>query len=184
VIGPGLGMHHETQELVRRIIGRANLPILIDADGLNAISRDPEILKEIKEPLVLTPHPGEFLRLTGLKEYPRDIYDRIKITVNFAKEFSLTLVLKGSPTLVVSQDGNVFLNPSGNDGMASGGSGDVLSGIIGTFLAQGVSAIDSAVAGVYLHGLSGDLAAVDFTARSMTAGDIVEYLPESFRYLS
>lgn len=184
VIGPGLGMHHETQELVRRVIARADLPIIIDADGLNAVAKNVDILKSIKQSLVVTPHPGEFLRLTKLEKYPTDIYEKIKLAADFAKEYSLTLVLKGSPTIIADKDGNGFLNSTGNNGMATGGSGDVLSGIIGTFLAQGLSSIDSAIVGVYLHGISGDLAAVDLTARSMTAGDIVEYLPESFRYLS
>ncbi len=181
VIGPGLGEHHETKELVKRLIPRLNKPALLDADALNAIDSSVDILKNSAVGLVLTPHPGEFKRLAKLKVYPTYIYEIIELAVGFASENKITLVLKGSPTVIADSGGNVYLNPTGNNGMATGGSGDVLSGIIGTFLSQGLSPVDASICGVYIHGFAGDLAAGDMTARSMIASDIIDYLPDTFR---
>ncbi len=182
IIGPGLGQHHETKELVRRFVARCDKPLVIDADGLNSFVGDANNLKQIKAPMVLTPHPGEFYRLTGDK-VEDDIQKRIAQAVSFAKEYGVVLVLKGSPTLIADIDGRVALNPTGNNGMATGGSGDVLSGIIGTLLGQSVPAYDSACAAVYIHGLAGDFGAEEIGARSLVAGDLVDYLPEVFQFI-
>lgn len=182
VLGPGLGRHHETLELVRRVVEKLQKPAIIDADGLNALAGHIEILRNCPAPLVLTPHPGEFKRLTGTS-IPEDIHERAQVARQFAAENDVVLVLKGSPTLVAGPDGDCWLNPTGNDGMATGGSGDVLSGIIGTFLAQEMRPIDAAVCGVYVHGLAGDLAAETLTPRAMIAGDMIEYLPQVFEVL-
>ncbi|MFQ6008972.1 MAG: NAD(P)H-hydrate dehydratase [Candidatus Zixiibacteriota bacterium] len=198
IIGPGLGQHHETQELVRRFLVDLDKPAIVDADGLNALAEHTDILtgqvskrainREQQEPdvrLVLTPHPGEFKRLTGEKPPPEsEIQQRINIAVEAARDLRCVMVLKGSPTVVTDPSGACYLNPTGNNGMATGGSGDVLSGAIGSFLAQGMSPIDAALCGVYIHGLAGDFAADDLTVRGMIAGDIMDNLPDVFAVLT
>jgi len=181
-IGPGLGQHRETKELIRRLIPKLEIPAVIDADGLNALKDHTDVLKELKAPLVLTPHPGEFSRLTG-KPTPSDIHERIKAATEFAQTYKVVLVLKGSPTIIADPDGNSYLNPTGNNGMATGGSGDVLTGAIGSFLAGGMTAIDAALCGVYIHGLTGDIVSADLGEASLIAGDLVEFLPEAFNIL-
>jgi NAD(P)H-hydrate epimerase len=157
VIGPGLGQHHETKELVIRLLLGLTKPAIVDADGLIALVGELQVLQDTSAELIITPHPGEFKRLSGV-DIPDDIHQRIEISRKFAIEHQTILVLKGSPSLVAHYDGKVYLNPSGNNGMATGGSGDVLSGIIGSLLAQGVEPIDAAKCGVYIHGLAGYLA--------------------------
>jgi len=184
VLGPGIGRHHETMELTRRIVAGLDKPTVIDADGLNAFVGHTEILRDCQTTLVLTPHPGEFARLSGSEVPPeREIEVRIETALKFAAANNVVLVLKGSPTLVASPDGRCTLNPTGNHGMATGGSGDVLSGIIGTFLAQMDNAYDAAVVGVFVHGLAGDFAADEITPRALIAGDIIDYLSEVFEAL-
>jgi NAD(P)H-hydrate epimerase len=181
-IGPGLGQHHETAELVRRLVASVELPMIIDADGLNALVGHLDILTAIKVPTALTPHPGEFQRLSG-QTVPSDIHERIALARSFAAEHQVVLVLKGSPSLVVAPDGTCYLNPTGNSGMATGGSGDVLTGLIGSFLAQGMDPIEAALCGTYLHGLAGDFAAEELTERAVIAGDLIEFLPDAFSAL-
>lgn len=182
VIGPGLGQHHETLELVRRLVTSVEKPAIVDADGLNALAGHIELLGDIKAPMVLTPHPGEFHRLTGIS-VPDNIHERIKVARDFAAHYKVVLVLKGSPTIVADEDGGCYVNQTGNCGMASGGSGDVLSGLIGSFMAQGMEPLDAALCAVYIHGFAGDMAACELGERSMIAGDIVEFLPEVFEFL-
>lgn len=182
-LGPGIGTHHETSELIRRFVTELEQPLVLDADGLNALVGHTDLLAQSKVPPVLTPHPGEFCRLAELDAVPRDIHERIQTAQEFANEHKVILVLKGSPTIIADLDGDSFLNPTGNAGMATGGSGDVLTGVIGSFLAQGVRAIDAAVIGVYVHGLAGDLAADQLTQRSVIAGDLIDYLSEAFETL-
>jgi len=199
IIGPGLGQHHETQELVRRFLAKLDKPAIIDADGLNALASVEQVsprpakggqksetraLQDTKAPVVLTPHPGEFTRLTGETTPPESqIHKRIEVATNAARDLKCVIVLKGSPTLVADPSGACYVNPTGNNGMATGGSGDVLSGAIGSFLAQGMSTLDAAVCGVYIHGLAGDFAATDLTDRAMIAGDLIDYLPDAFSVL-
>jgi NAD(P)H-hydrate epimerase len=133
-------------------------------------------------PTALTPHPGEFQRLSG-QTVPSDIHERIALARSFAAEHQVVLVLKGSPSLVVAPDGTCYLNPTGNSGMATGGSGDVLTGLIGSFLAQGMDPIEAALCGTYLHGLAGDFAAEELTERAVIAGDLIEFLPDAFSAL-
>ncbi len=179
IIGPGIGTHFETRELVQNIVSKLDKPAIIDADGLNAFAKKREILLTDHPKLVLTPHPGEFKRLIE-EELPDDLNDRYNLVRKYAKEYNSVIVLKGSPTIVVDTNGQLYLNPTGNNGMATGGTGDVLSGIIGSFLAQGLNPLDSAFAGVYIHGLCGDLAADDYGERSLLAGDLIDYLPDTF----
>jgi NAD(P)H-hydrate epimerase len=206
IVGPGLGQHHETKELVRRFLAKLNKPAIVDADGLNALAgqenirsivgnvaprvaadkaeRETLIPRDVRQRLVLTPHPGEFKRLFREPPPPESqIHERIATTQQAAGELNCIMVLKGSPTLVGEPDGACFLNPTGNNGMATGGSGDVLSGAIGSFLAQGLSPLDAALCGVYIHGLAGDLAAAEFTERGMIAGDIMDSLPDALAML-
>lgn len=181
-IGPGLGRHHETCELVRRLIGDLEIPAVIDADALYALSKDNSVLESPHGPLVLTPHPIEFARLTGETpdENPINNYELI---TKYAKEFDSVIILKGSPTLIASPEGHIFLNPTGNYGMASGGSGDVLTGIIVALLGQQLSPLESALCGVFIHGLSGNIAVRDINPRSLIAGDLIDYLSSAFNAL-
>ena len=184
-IGPGLGLHHETQELVRRFVLKNEKPIVIDADTLTALSADMNTLKDSKAAMVLTPHAGEFQRLTGetVLYDTNDIQKRFDVALNFAKNYNVILLLKGSPTIIACPDGSCYLNPTGNHGMATAGSGDVLTGIIGSLLAQGMTAEDAAVCGAFIHGTAGDIAADALTPRAMIAGDIIDSLPEAFEAL-
>lgn len=180
LIGPGLSQCPETSLLVRQVIARADVSMVIDADALNALAGHLNILKKLKREVVLTPHPGEMARLAGRSV--RDIQrDRIKIAKDFAVRYNMNLVLKGHRTVVASRGQKVYINRTGNPGMATGGSGDVLAGIIAAFLAQGLSGFQAAKFGVYVHGLSGDLAAKDKTQMSLIASDIIEYLPQAFK---
>ena len=179
LIGPGIGRNHETSDLIRRLTGSLGKPAIIDADGLNAFEKDRIALEADHAELVLTPHPGEFRRLID-ESIPDDIFGKYELIRQYARKYNAVIVLKGSPTVVVDIDGQLYLNTTGNDGMATGGTGDVLSGIIGSFLAQGMSPLEAAVCGVFIHGLSGDLAAIDYGKRSLIAGDLIEFLPEAF----
>jgi NAD(P)H-hydrate epimerase len=154
-------------------------PLLIDADGLNVLGANPEILKQRTTPFVLTPHPGEFARLSGA-DMATVQANRQEAATAFAQRFGGVLVLKGSGT-VVTDGRQVYINTTGNPGMATGGSGDVLSGLLGALLAHGLEAFAAAVLGVYLHGLAGDLARDDKGETSLTATDLLEYLPLAFR---
>jgi len=177
-VGPGIGTHHETVELVQRLAVQVKKPMVIDADGLNCLAKNRDILKQHQGPLVISPHHGEFSRLSGI-ETTSIADDRLRLASSFAAEFNLTLILKGAPSIIADPSGRIFINNSGNEGMATAGSGDVLTGAIGGFLAQGMTAIDSAVLATYLHGLAGDSAAETFGSRSMIAGDILENMSEA-----
>jgi ADP-dependent NAD(P)H-hydrate dehydratase / NAD(P)H-hydrate epimerase len=180
VIGPGLSTHYETVQAVRNLIQRLTIPAVIDADGLNALAGFTDILKKVKAPVVLTPHPGEMGRLLSIssEEVQRD---RVAIATAFARKHKVTVVLKGAATVVATPQGWVFVNSTGNPGMASGGTGDVLTGMIGSFLAQGYTASQAACLGVYLHGRAGDLAAEEKGEASMIAGDLIEKLPQAIK---
>jgi len=180
VLGPGLSTNGETKEFVRRFIAECTVPLVVDADGLNTIAEFPAVLKEAKAPVIITPHPGEMARLlsTSVAEVQAD---RIGIVKKAAGEFGCTCVLKGARTLIATSDGKLMINPTGNAGMATGGSGDVLSGMIGAFLARGMKVHDAAGAGVYLHGLAGDLAAQEKGQICLAASDIIDFLPEAFK---
>ena len=154
VLGCGIGVNDDTCAVVKTVLEKAESPIILDADGINCIKPCISILKEIKVPVVLTPHPGEMARLIS-KQVAEIQENRIEISKKFAKEMHVVLVLKGANTVVTDGD-EVFVNTTGNPGMAMGGSGDMLSGMTGAFIAQGLSPFDAAKAAVYLHGLSGD----------------------------
>ena len=178
-VGPGVSQHFETQELVRRVLARRTIPTVLDADGLNVFAKDNTVLKENTAPLVITPHVGELARIVGAP-IEEIIADRQTWAQKAAKMFNCVCVLKGAPTFVSDAGGKVCLNPTGNAGMASGGTGDVLTGIIVALLGQGLAPMDAACCGVYLHGMAGDLAADELGQISMAAGDMIETLPEVF----
>lgn len=179
VIGCGLSVCDETKNLVQSVITNCEKPLVIDADALNCICNKPEILKNLKAPAIITPHPGEMARL--LHSTPKTVNsNRENTAIDFAKKFGVVTVLKGAGTIIASPDGEVYINHTGNSGMATGGSGDVLSGIIGSLLAQGASPINAAAAGVFLHGTIGDLAAEKLGKISMLPTDMIDMIPTAY----
>lgn len=179
VIGCGLSVCDDTKNLVQSVITNCEKPLVIDADALNCICNKPEILKNLKAPAIITPHPGEMARL--LHSTPKTVnLNRENTAIDFAKKFGVVTVLKGAGTIIASPDGEVYINHTGNSGMATGGSGDVLSGIIGSLLAQGASPINAAAAGVFLHGTIGDLAAEKLGKISMLPTDMIDMIPAAY----
>lgn len=179
VIGCGLSVCDDTKNLVQSVITNCEKPLVIDADALNCICNKPEILKNLKAPAIITPHPGEMARL--LHSTPKTVNSsRENTAIDFAKKFGVVTVLKGAGTIIASPDGEVYINHTGNSGMATGGSGDVLSGIIGSLLAQGASPINAAAAGVFLHGTIGDLAAEKLGKISMLPTDMIDMIPTAY----
>lgn len=179
VIGCGLSVCEDTKNLVQSVITNCEKPLVIDADALNCICNKPEILKNLKVPAIITPHPGEMARL--LHSTPKAVNsNRENTAIDFAKKFGVVTVLKGAGTIIASPDGEVYINHTGNSGMATGGSGDILSGIIGSLLAQGASPINAAAAGVFLHGTIGDLAAEKLGKISMLPTDMIDMIPTAY----
>ncbi len=179
-LGPGISRQKETQKLILKIITHCPLPMAIDADALNAIATDTSILQKNPTAKILTPHLGEMARLTGLTKTIIE-KSRKEIARDFAKKFKCTLILKGHQSIVASQKGEIYINKTGNAGMATAGSGDVLTGMLAAFLAQGIDAFTAARLGVYLHGLAGDLAAKEKTKACLIATDIIEKIPAAFK---
>ena len=175
-LGPGLSLNPETVRLVQQVVRKTPLPAVIDADGLGAFVGKPEIFRKKQKELILTPHPGEMARLAGIsvEEVQKE---RLEVARGFARDYEVILVLKGSRTVIADPGGEIFINPTGNPGMASGGTGDVLTGMIGGFLAQGLPPLEAAKLGVYLHGLAGDYAAFQKGERGIAATDLVELAP-------
>jgi ADP-dependent NAD(P)H-hydrate dehydratase / NAD(P)H-hydrate epimerase len=179
--GPGTGCHKESAKGLHELIQRAEVPLVIDADGLNILSENMDWLKEIRNGAVLTPHPGEFARMAGISS---SSYDRIQKQIAMAQRYNVVIVLKGAYTSVATPDGKLFFNSTGNPGMATAGSGDVLTGIILGLLSQGFSPKDAAIAGVFLHGRAGDLAAENKSEMSMIAGDIIQFFGDAVKDVS
>ncbi|MFH1778285.1 MAG: NAD(P)H-hydrate dehydratase [Candidatus Omnitrophota bacterium] len=179
IIGPGLSTNLETQLLVRRLIKSIKKPMVLDADGINALIGSPGMLKKTNVPFVITPHPGEMAKLIGVNPQSL-INERKNIAKSFAHDYRVTTVLKGHRTIIASPDGSIYINETGNPGMATAGSGDILSGMIGSFMAQGIQVFDAAKLACYLHGLAGDLAASEKGEYSLIAGDILKRLPDAF----
>lgn len=180
-LGPGLGRDTETVRAVRGFVARCSLPLVLDADALNAFENESRLLDGSKRPLVLTPHPGEMARL--IKSSVKQVEaNRIDVARKFAREHHLILILKGWRTLIADETGNIWVNTTGNPGLAKGGSGDVLTGIIAGLIAQHPDPIIDAVrAGVHLHGLAADAALSTQTVETMLASDVVAALPSAFR---
>lgn len=179
VIGPGLGTHTAVERWLRCVLGQRQLPVVIDADGLTCLARDLSLLAGRSVPAVLTPHPGEMARLTGTST--ADVQsDRVATARDFAVQHGCVLVLKGARTVIAAPDGSVWINPTGNPGMATGGMGDVLAGVIGALLAQGMAPSAAARLGVYVHGAVADSIAELQGQIGMLASDIIDGLPQAW----
>ena len=179
-VGPGLGIEGQTRNAIRRLAREVTLPLLLDADGVNAFAGEPETLRERRAPTVLTPHPGELARLLAIPT-AAVVEDRVAAARSAAERSGAVVALKGQLTAVASPDGLVALNPTGNPAMASGGSGDVLTGLLGALLAQGLDAFDATCLAVYLHGLAGDLAVDRLRVEALAASDLLAELPAALR---
>ncbi|MDD4981763.1 MAG: NAD(P)H-hydrate dehydratase [Candidatus Omnitrophota bacterium] len=180
VIGPGLTQNISTQKLLLKLLSKIDKPMVIDADGLNALVGHLNLLSNMH---VLTPHPKEMSRLSGLSI--SDIQgNRSEVAKKFAKKYKITLVLKGHKTVVSDYSGNLYINKTGNPGMATAGSGDVLTGMIAAFMGQGLGAFEAGKFAVYLHGLAGDLAAKEKTQISLIASDIIDKITEALKRAS
>lgn len=180
-VGPGLGTKKETVDALKKLLQRTNKPMVIDADGLNAIAKIPGLLKHVPKGSVLTPHVGEFERMFGKCE---DGLARINKMREVAVTFGLVLVLKGAHTAIVDSSGKVCFNTTGNAGMATAGSGDVLAGVITGLLAQGLDGKEAAIAGVFLHGMAGDFSAKKVGKMSLMASDLLNELYQAFNNVS
>ncbi len=180
VVGPGLSLDEETKELARRLISSLENPVLIDGDGITAVSEDLSVLKARRHPTAFTPHPGEMARLIGgsVQDVVKDRLGRLE---KFVSETGSYVVLKGAHSLVAFPDGRIFINPTGNPGMATAGSGDVLTGAVAAMFCLGLEFGEALRMGVFIHGFSGDLAAEVGGEDGITAVDIMEFLPEAMR---
>ncbi len=176
-IGPGIGIQKQTKDFFKNILLQIEVPLVIDADALNIFSANKLMLKLLPKQTVLTPHPGEFDRLAGKSI---NGWERHLKQIEFAKKYQIVIVLKGAHTSIAMPDGRCFFNATGNPGMATAGSGDVLTGIILSLLAQGYSSEDASLVGVYLHGLAGDFAKLKHGEESLIAGDIIENIGCAF----
>lgn len=176
-LGPGLTTHESVRKLVLSIVRQSPIPLVIDADGINCLTGNTAVLKRAKAQIVITPHPGEMARLVGMTT--KDVQaDRIGIASRFAKTHKVIVALKGVRTIIAEPSGRIFINPTGNPGMATAGTGDVLAGMIGGFIAQGYNTLDAANTAVYLHGLAGDEVAKKRGEIGMMATDILNILPQ------
>ncbi|MEW5894779.1 MAG: NAD(P)H-hydrate dehydratase [Candidatus Omnitrophota bacterium] len=182
-IGPGLTCAGSTQKFVHTVIRESEIPLIIDADALNAIAATREVLLSNQTPKILTPHAGEFKRLFGMQTAEGKVTpaERKRIVQGTAAEFHCVIVLKGHNTIVADDHDNIYVNKTGNAGMATAGSGDVLTGMISAFIAQGLPPFEAAKLGVYLHGMAGDIAAQSAGKTSLIATDIIENIPKALK---
>lgn len=179
LIGCGMSVCDDTRALVRGFLEACDKPLLLDADALNCLADDPSVLRRVKAPVVITPHPAEMGRLLGVSAGEVNA-DREMTAKRFAADYGVIVVLKGAGTVTAAPDGRAVINTTGNSGMATGGSGDVLAGICASLLAQGGEPFACAAAAVYLHGLAGDLAAARLGKISMLPTDLLDALPQAF----
>ncbi len=179
-IGPGIDKNMETYEVISQLLSRYHRPVVFDADAINIIALEKSFLKMLPERSVLTPHPGEFQRLVGPWN---DDFEKLNLQIALSEEYNIYVVLKGANTSISTPEGKLYFNGTGNPGMATGGSGDVLTGMITSFLSQGYVPGEAVILAVYLHGLAGDLAADLLSEESLIASDITDHLPMAFRAL-
>jgi NAD(P)H-hydrate epimerase len=179
-IGPGIGMESQTCNAFKAVIEQAK-PMVIDADGLNILAANHDLLAKIPSGSILTPHPKEFERLAGGWE---NDFERLEKQCQLSLKTKAIIILKGAHTSITTPDGKIYFNSTGNPGMAKGGSGDVLTGILTGLLAQRYSALDAAILGVFAHGLAGDLAARDRGMHPLIASDLIDFLPQAFKSLA
>ena len=180
LIGPGLAQHKDTRKLIIELLSKVDKPLVIDADGLNNLQDSTNLLKNYKNELILTPHYGELSRMID-KPTGEISFNRISIARNQAKELNATIILKGAPTVIADKNGNIYINSTGNQGMATAGSGDVLAGMVAGFFAQNKNSVDASILGVFLHGKAGDLAKKMQTIYSMNASDIKNNIPKAIK---
>ena len=182
-IGPGISTSKDTRNFLFDIFKNTKLPIVADADAITLISEDAEILKQLKAPIILTPHPGEMGRL--VRKSSKEIQlNRIEIAKEFATNNNCYLILKGARSIIASPSGEIYINPTGNPGMATGGMGDVLTGVVASLLSQGYSPIDSCILGTFIHGYSGDLVALKIGDIGITATDVIDNIPEALNNIN
>ena len=177
--GPGMGVSPDTTDFLRHVLPQLKVPCVLDADALNGLMHHRQVFSLMKEPPILTPHPGEMARLLDGSSPKQVNEDRIGVSRQFAMQHRVVLVLKGARTIIAEPEGHIAICPTGNPGMASAGMGDVLTGMIAGLLAQGLSAWDAARAGVYLHGMAGDLAAATIGEPGLIAGDVITAIPHA-----
>jgi NAD(P)H-hydrate epimerase len=182
IIGPGIGRHRETGQLLRDLLTKLTVPMVVDADALNLLGGQLDIFRAAKAPVVITPHPGEaaWLLKTTINEVEQN---RVKVAQQIAEGYNVTVVLKGRFTVIANPQGEIRINPTGNRALATAGTGDVLSGIIGGLIAQRLSTFEAATAGCYLHGLAGERAGRRFGLDGVMAGDLLPILPRLLRRL-
>lgn len=179
-IGPGIGTDEKTMSAFEQFLKADNKPVVIDADALNMLSERKELMEYVPEQSILTPHSGEFKRLAG--SWQND-FERLKMQIKFSKKYKVVILLKGPFSSISTPEGLVFFNSVGNSGMATAGSGDVLTGIITSLLGQGNEPHHAAILGAYIHGLSGDIFVNNYSKEGLIAGDLIKYLPEAFRHI-
>ncbi len=182
LVGPGMTTHADGSELLQKVLESSVGKIVLDADALNMLAKSPELMVEGREGVILTPHPGEMARLLGVDTAAVQ-KDRFVAARDAAERFGATVVLKGAGTLVVNEEEVIHLNLTGNPGMATGGMGDVLAGLMAGIAAQGYSVFDAACVSVYIHGHAGDLVAQEFSQSGMTATDVIKKLPAVLKYV-
>lgn len=183
MIGPGISTHPSTAELILSLVPKINVPAVFDADALNILASNPELFKSLRKPAMLTPHPGEFARLLHLTT-EEVLEKKLELVPQFAQKYGVYLVLKSYKTLIATPEGHVYINPTGNPGMATAGVGDVLSGMIASMMIQEKNLLEAILAAVYVHGLSGDIGVEKLGERALTAADLITYLPSALRKLS
>jgi NAD(P)H-hydrate epimerase len=182
-VGPGLTTQKDAVTFLHRVLTDLDLPLVLDADGINGIAGNEEALKKVKSTVVMTPHPGELSRLLNVS-VPEIQKDRVQSALNAARRFNAVVVLKGAHTVIAAPEGKVYMNPTGNVGLASGGTGDVLSGMIAGLIAQGVKPLEAALCGVYLHGLAADLYVEENNPETLTASELIRFMPRSIRKIT
>lgn len=180
VFGPGLSSNDNIKDILQNLLENAKVPLVIDADGLNALAQNIDVIKSAQTPVILTPHPGEMARLLGISTESVQA-DRIGSALQAAAKLNSIVVLKGAATVIALPQGTVYINSTGSPALATAGTGDILAGIIGGFLAQGIGPVEAAYLGVYVHGLAGDLAAEDKGMRGVMAGDVLDMVPYALR---
>ncbi len=179
--GPGLGTGPTAMSLINQVLDLTQIPLVLDADALNILSLNPDWFSRLAKDTILTPHPGEFRRMAGSWT---DDFDKLNKQREFAQRYSVYVVLKGKYSSIACPDGTIWFNPTGNPGMAKGGSGDVLTGLLTGLRASGYNALDTCLIGTWLHGLAGDLAASALSQEGMNAGDLIEYLPLAWKTIT
>ena len=182
LVGPGLGTSDDAKKTVEELVLKSTIPLILDADAINCVAKNINILNKSKCDIILTPHTVEFSRLTGLSVEEIE-KNRIGTSLEFAKKYGVTLILKGPRTIVTSPDGMQYINITGNPGLSTGGSGDVLSGIVASFVARGINSSTACAMAVYLHGICGDIASSVLGEESVIATELLNCIPKAYNQI-